>query len=214
MYSLSVKLERKERRYMPTDRFLNLPEEKKDKIKNAIIQELLRVSYEDVSINQIIHTAGISRGSFYTYFQDKRDAYAYILHGIRCDMWKICRESLEESGGDFWIMLQEMLKGGVKYCEQYGYSRFLENTLTNPALARIFYGSLLPSEEIWNDICGRIDTGQFKQCLREELWILTRIGTELLTMLFNDYFNRSISLDEAVRSLDVRMNIIRYGVCA
>ena len=199
---------------MPTGRFLNLPEEKKDKIKQAIIQELFRVPYENVSINQIIRAAGISRGSFYTYFQDKRDAYAYILQGIRCDMWKLCRDSLEESGGDFWTMLREMLTGGVRYCEEHGYSRLLENALVNPSLARIFYGSLLPSEEIWNDICGRIDTGQFKRCTKEELWVLTRIGTELLTMLFSDYFDRSLSLDEAVRSLDVRMNIIRYGVCA
>lgn len=199
---------------MPTERFLNLPEKKKEKIKNAIIQELLRVPYENVSINQIIRLAGISRGSFYTYFQDKRDAYSYILRGIQCDIWKICRDSLEDSGGNFWTMLRALLTGSVMYCEEYGYSRLLENTLNNPALARIFYESLMPSEEIWDGIYVRINTGQFKLRTREELWILTRIGTELLTMLLNDYFSRSVSLDEAVRSLDVRMNIIRYGVCA
>lgn len=199
---------------MPTERFLNLPEEKRETIKHAIIQELLRVPYENVSINQIIRTAGISRGSFYTYFQDKRDSFAYILFGIRDEMWKICRESLDRHGGDFWMMMRELLVGSIVYSEQFGYSSMLEKTLKDPALIRMYYDSFLPSEEIWDDIFQRINTGQFKMRSREELWTLTRIGMELVIMILHDYFGRFVTLEEAVRSLDMRMNMIRYGVCA
>ena len=41
-----------------------------------------RVPYEKVSINQIIHNADISRGSFYTYFVDKKDLLEYILSDV------------------------------------------------------------------------------------------------------------------------------------
>ena len=64
---------------MPTERFYNLPAEKKKAIRDAAIDEFIRVPFEKASINKMIQTAGISRGSFYTYFQDKRDVLGYIF---------------------------------------------------------------------------------------------------------------------------------------
>ena len=64
---------------MPTERFNKLPEEKKKAIRDAAMEECIRVPFEKVSINKIIQNAGISRGSFYTYFEDKRDLVRYIF---------------------------------------------------------------------------------------------------------------------------------------
>ena len=64
---------------MPTERFYRLPEEKRRTIRNAAFHEFARVSVEKVSINQIIKEAEISRGSFYTYFEDKWDVLAYVF---------------------------------------------------------------------------------------------------------------------------------------
>ena len=58
---------------MPTQRFLKLKDEKKRVILEAAVHEFSRVPYSAASINQIIKEAGISRGSFYTYFADKDD---------------------------------------------------------------------------------------------------------------------------------------------
>ena len=55
--------------------------------KNAILEaaanEFARVPYSAASINQIIKEAEISRGSFYTYFEDKDDLMRYMLRGFR-----------------------------------------------------------------------------------------------------------------------------------
>ena len=64
---------------MPKDTFYRLPEEKRDRIMDAAMAEFQRVSYEDASINKIIKSAGISRGSFYQYFEDKEDLFFYII---------------------------------------------------------------------------------------------------------------------------------------
>ena len=56
---------------MPSTRFENLAEEKKEKIIEAAIEEFIEKGYERASINSIIKMADISRGSFYTYFEDK-----------------------------------------------------------------------------------------------------------------------------------------------
>lgn len=42
---------------MPTSTFYRLPDQKRQKLINAIRQELLRVPYDQVSINKIIQNA-------------------------------------------------------------------------------------------------------------------------------------------------------------
>ena len=56
---------------MATARFLKLSEEKKQRILKAGFEEFARYPFRDASINRIIKNAEISRGSFYTYFEDK-----------------------------------------------------------------------------------------------------------------------------------------------
>lgn len=85
---------------MPTQRFLKLKEEKKQVILEAAVHEFSRVPYSSASINKIIKEADISRGSFYTYFEDKDDLMQYMLRGFR----DLCREkvfrTLEEERGN------------------------------------------------------------------------------------------------------------------
>ncbi len=64
---------------MPTQTFNNLAEEKKQRIFNALYTELKRVSFPEMSINQVIKTAGIPRGSFYQYFRNKDDAFEFFV---------------------------------------------------------------------------------------------------------------------------------------
>ena len=70
---------------MASERFLNLPEEKKQRIINAAREELSSVPYDALSINRIVKAAGIPRGSFYDYFADKDDLIEYLM-GDYCRM--------------------------------------------------------------------------------------------------------------------------------
>jgi AcrR family transcriptional regulator len=63
---------------MPYQTFLNLPKHKQDDLMNAIIDELATSSYEAFNISNIVRKTGIARGSFYQYFKDKDDVYAYF----------------------------------------------------------------------------------------------------------------------------------------
>ena len=67
---------------MPSDTFLRLNDEKKKKLIDASFKEFSLYNFNDVSINRIIKEAGISRGSFYMYFADKKDLYFYLLEKI------------------------------------------------------------------------------------------------------------------------------------
>ena len=63
---------------MPTSTFYNLSDEKKDRIFDAALKEFSARTFSQVSLNQIIKNAGIPKGSFYQYFENKEDLYLYL----------------------------------------------------------------------------------------------------------------------------------------
>lgn len=64
---------------LPKQTFFNLPEHKKKKLLESAEMEFARVPLFEASIANIIRMAGISRGSFYQYFEDKDDIYIYLV---------------------------------------------------------------------------------------------------------------------------------------
>lgn len=64
---------------MPKETFFNLKEEKQARILNAAKEVFKQKSFDKASINEIIKLAEIPRGSFYQYFEDKEDIYAYMM---------------------------------------------------------------------------------------------------------------------------------------
>ena len=58
--------------------------------------------FTDVSVNQIVRRAGIPRGSFYQYFSDKEDLFAYLLEEVRNHIKEEYRRILKANGGDIF----------------------------------------------------------------------------------------------------------------
>ena len=64
---------------MPKQTFLNLPEEKRETIMNAAVEEFAEYGLENASTNRIVKNSGIAKGSFYQYFEDKQDVFMHLL---------------------------------------------------------------------------------------------------------------------------------------
>ena len=64
---------------MPNQTFFNLPDEKREQLLQIAIDEFAGNDYDSVSVSRIVARAGIAKGSFYQYFVDKEDLYAYLL---------------------------------------------------------------------------------------------------------------------------------------
>lgn len=87
---------------MPTETFENLSEEKKLKIIEAAKKEFSRVQFEDTSIKNIVKEAGIARGSFYQYFNSKRDLLEYIIYENKQRLEKFIKKTLKDTNGDIF----------------------------------------------------------------------------------------------------------------
>lgn len=67
---------------MPKETFFGIDKEKQNRIIQAAIKVFSSHNYNDSSINEVIKLAKIPRGSFYQYFEDKRDLYLYITQKL------------------------------------------------------------------------------------------------------------------------------------
>jgi AcrR family transcriptional regulator len=63
---------------MPNQTFYNLPEEKKERITQAIIDECSTHTFEHINLSNIVRNSNIPRGSFYQYFKDKSDVFDFV----------------------------------------------------------------------------------------------------------------------------------------
>lgn len=86
---------------MPKPTFFRLPEEKRMRLVKAAYAEFTRAPFADASISNIIKDAGIPRGSFYQYFEDKSDIFFYLLDRMRDNAQDWMQRILKEQKGDF-----------------------------------------------------------------------------------------------------------------
>lgn len=100
---------------MPTERFFNLSEDKKKRIIDASLKEFSRVPFEEISINRIIQDAGISRGSFYQYFEDKTDLQTYLLSDYFGQIKEKLQQYLDEKRGDMFTLFEDGLHVIVEF---------------------------------------------------------------------------------------------------
>ena len=95
---------------LPTQRFLNLKEEKRKAILDAAFHEFSRTSYSGASINRIIKEADISRGSFYTYFEDKDDLMRYLVRDLKESCKQRILEVIDQCQGNPFETVLHLLK--------------------------------------------------------------------------------------------------------
>ncbi len=82
--------------------FYNLPAEKREKIIDITRKEFQKGNKKKITINSVIKKAGISRGSFYQYFDDKLDLVELITDDMTERMVEFVRNELVLNGGDIF----------------------------------------------------------------------------------------------------------------
>lgn len=64
---------------MPKPTFLNLPDDKRNRLVELAIDEFAAHPFHGASLSRIVERAGIAKGSVYQYFDNKLDLYRWLL---------------------------------------------------------------------------------------------------------------------------------------
>lgn len=194
---------------MPTERFYRLPDEKKMAIRDAAIREFTRVPFEKASINQIIQNADISRGSFYTYFEDKRDVLSFIFQDMQERIWDHCLEDLEKTGGDFWNMMEELLDYMLHYFKEHHVFQLAKNVIAFQDDHNLV---CQPEGADGRELYHLIDKSDwYSQQLDDFLCVMDMSVANLLVCVAR-YFRNSCTEEEIRSDFHRRMEFLQHGV--
>ena len=101
---------------MPKQTFLNLPQEKRETIMNAAVEEFAEYGLENASTNRIVKNSGIAKGSFYQYFEDKQDVFMHMLDMIEQKELEFFRNvHPPDHNMDVFHYFSWMLKTGMEF---------------------------------------------------------------------------------------------------
>jgi AcrR family transcriptional regulator len=101
---------------MPKQTFLNLPDEKRDPILRAALEEFSCCSYHAASVNIICRNSGIPKGSFYQYFENKMDLYVHLMLTVLEQKNAMLQQTLAQSGDMcFFDRLKALYAAGFSF---------------------------------------------------------------------------------------------------
>ena len=200
---------------MPTERFYNLPAEKKKAICKAAIEEFTRVPFEKASINQIIKTAGISRGSFYTYFEDKRDVLGYIFEDAGENFVAGWTECAEKSNRNLWKTAVEFLQYNIKNTKQE-MLKLAENIRDSDKLFGAAH-NLCPDKDVrLEQMCevlySTIDTSDFKRTDIEAFGQLISLIIIELARCISWTYHHPEDEEKIKKIFREKLEILQYGI--
>ncbi|MGD9910174.1 MAG: TetR/AcrR family transcriptional regulator [Candidatus Izemoplasmatales bacterium] len=201
---------------MPTQTFFNLPKEKQNSIHLAAMNEFSKVEFSKASINQIIKDAGIPRGSFYMYFEDKYDLFNFCIQAMMDELRTALFRELMKSGGDLESLIyglhdylfdtyeqNKQYEGFVKHVMIYFQSQFetLDHTKKNHQ----------PLREGMRRIVPHLNDDQFEDCSDESKYIAVEIAFSVLRSVMVNSFMQNKSHQVSKLELKKYMSIVQSG---
>lgn len=183
---------------LPKDTFYNLSEEKRNKIIDASISEFENNSYENSSINRIVSNAGISKGSLYQYFNDKKDLYRYVINLIVEEKMKYITPVMENPDKhDFFTLIRDMYKSGLEFAKDnpryLNIGNVLLTDVNSPLYQEIVKENIGKSNEIFEYL---IQQGINRSEIRENINIkfITHLISDMNVSIV-EYYRKNISKD-------------------
>lgn len=113
-------------------------EEKKSRIKNAVVKVVLEEGLSGVSISKIAKSAGVSPATVYVYYESKDDMMKSMLMEYASMLWQAVQENvtLEQSGQQ---IIDTLAHNYYHYMVRHEMEfSFVEQFLSCPAFARNF----------------------------------------------------------------------------
>ena len=196
---------------MPSDTFLRLNDEKKKKLINASFKEFSLNNFNDASINRIIKEAGISRGSFYMYFEDKKDLYFYLLEQYGEILSNNMKKDLIKNKGDLFKMFQDNIKESYNSFRNDNINFFkksLENITIMEESKRTFG---FRDKRLLKELIPNINLELLNDNAKKHIEVIFAINMHLLMVTLMKLL-KSDSLDEEIlKDYYEQLDILKYG---
>ncbi|PKM85026.1 MAG: hypothetical protein CVU86_03990 [Firmicutes bacterium HGW-Firmicutes-11] len=196
---------------MPKQTFFNLDETKRKAIVEAALNEFASRPYNEASLNTIVATSNISKGSLYQYFDDKRDLYLYLIERAgEVKLQYLHKYNSTLLFDDFFQGFGDLMKHGVEFnLANPLYSKLLNSAFNGPLIDESM-AKMKQMNAVFMDglIQAAIEKGQVRSDVDHELivYVLNALTTD-----FSKYVavKSNLTISDAIDDL---MDLIKRGL--
>lgn len=117
---------------MPTPRIENLDTSRIAHIMTEALKEFAQHDYHKSSFNRIIKNCGMSKGTMYYYFENKKDLFMTLLNGTAKEFGSLKDDSgkVFETAEEYWGEVERLLQGLLRIMKDKPVlGRFIQNFL-------------------------------------------------------------------------------------
>jgi AcrR family transcriptional regulator len=201
---------------VPRPRFRKTDPARQAAILAAAAKEFAQVGYEGASLNRILAAAGLSKGAFYYYFDDKADLACTVLLWAYRDIFAMFdRADLPDRARAFWAAIHRLTHDSLERLERVPYSNQLMSRLghayvNDPQLAarmrKVVARATSAQVAIWK-------RGQALGAVRADLSpeTLIGIGQGIKDALTRTWLGRDrvLTRRELARFADLQLDLVR-----
>ena len=179
----------------------------------AAQQEFSNASLSEASIANIVKTAGISRGSFYQYFEGKEDLYFYLLNRYTARRKRLFKATLEKNSGDLFQTIREFYISTVNEDELLDFKRNVLLNMTEQVETKfIKIVNEEESEEEFNTISRLMGVDKLNVSGNKELYHLLKILMTVTIRNWIEHFARNLAVEESIANYELELELLKKGL--
>ncbi|MCA1053773.1 TetR family transcriptional regulator [Rossellomorea aquimaris] len=201
---------------MPKSTFYNLKNEKKQVLIEAAKKEFSRVSLYEASISNILKSAGIPRGSFYQYFEDKEDAFFYLLNEHANERHEQFLSNLRKLNGDVFEAVTAIFIHTLERSHTEGQNNFIKNVLMNMNYKiETAFTKFLSREELdkrYEEVNALVDFNSLNISGHQQLYHLLQILSAVTFHNLVHSVSNELSIEEAVSKYRFEVSMLKAGL--
>jgi len=209
---------------MPKETFFNLPEEKRQFIVEISVKEFGSNGYDKASINRIVENANIAKGSFYQYFNDKKDLFLYLISQItekKIDYMSPVLKNPEQY--DFFTLIKELYVSGLKFAaenrELSKLGNWLLNNSNHPVFGELLDSAIPKSQNVYTGLLYRaIEKGEIRADIDVDFIsnTITSLSISMMEYYYQTHEGIDFGSDEfsdgVIKSADKMLDFIKGGL--
>jgi AcrR family transcriptional regulator len=205
---------------MPKDTFFNLPQDKRALICDIAVDEFAEYSFEQASVNRIVAKAGIAKGSFYQYFEDKQDLFLYVAQLIKEAKLNYMSPVMHNPDEhDVFTLIREMFLSGIQFASEHPRYVAIGNRFLADREAPIFKQALadnLPSSfEIFETLLkNAVARGEIRADVDTNMlaYLISSMNVTIVEY-YTEFISQAMD-DSMIETVDKFLDLLKNGMGA
>ncbi|KRU30384.1 TetR family transcriptional regulator [Clostridium sporogenes] len=202
------------------DNLRNIPEDKKEAILEAALEEFAIGGYENASTNKIVEKAGISKGLLFHYFGNKKGLFIYVYNYYFEFLKRKLYIKVDTKERDILERVKKWTMIKMELIDKYPsvFMLFIKSTLNMPKDIKSTLEKIQSKErkEAYENFLSNIDYSKFKEnidiqkCLKILMWTLEKYGEEYIILNINEPL-LEINKDNIKKEIEEYVDILKAG---